>query len=295
MRAAVATVIWMLMTGSAFAAPAPVVVFLERDGHVVDTDEGAVTIPRFGGGDRVWTGIVGCVQDHFAPFQVEIVDRRPAQGEFITAVIGGRASQLGLDDESTNGVGPYDGNVLRSATVHVFSQVSGERDVGNLCAVTAHEVGHALGLDHSTTCGDIMSYHLDACGTRRFLDVEAPCGEGRPRTCGNGDDTQSSFGRLGALLGFKSAPAPASDDVEDVDPWDGTAWVSPDELDDPDELGEPDEVDELDESDELDEVEPAPASPEVDAPAQHQRCGEPRAPRTGRARAGRGHGRWRRW
>lgn len=217
MRAVLASVVMVLVsTGSAFAAaPDPVVVFLERNGAVVEMEEGDVRIPKFGGGDRAWSGIVGCVADHFSPFQIEIVDRKPARGEFITAVVGGRASLLGLDDETTNGVGPYDGNVLRTARVFVFSKVSGERDVANLCAVTAHEVAHSLGLDHSTTCGDIMSYHLDACGTRRFLDVDGPCGEGRDRMCGTGDESQNSFRRLGALVGFKAPPE--ADDEPDAD------------------------------------------------------------------------------
>jgi len=215
MRALLVSVLLLLSTGSAFAAPDPVVVFLERNGAVVGMDDGDVTIPTFGGGDRVWSGIVGCVADHFAPFEIIVVDRKPARGEFITAVVGGLASQLGLDDETTNGVGPYDGTVLRTARVFVFSKVSGERDVANLCAVTAHEVAHSLGLDHSATCGDIMSYHLDACGTRQFLDIAGPCGEGRDRMCATGDETQNSFRRLGALVGFK--PQPQADDEPEAD------------------------------------------------------------------------------
>lgn len=202
MRALIATVL-LVSAGPASAASDPVVVFLERNGQRVATDDGDIAIPKFGGGDRVWNGIVGCVADQFAPFQINVVDRKPRSGEYITAVVGGRASLFGLDDEMTNGVGPYDGTVLRAAQVYVFSKTSGERDVANLCAVTAHEVAHALGLDHSTACGDIMSYHLEACGPRRFLDVDAPCGEDDERRCGNGDETQSSYQRLGALVGFK--------------------------------------------------------------------------------------------
>ncbi len=213
MRVLIASVL-LVSAGSASAASGPVVVFLERNGQRVETDEGDITIPKFGGGDRVWKGIVGCVADHFAPFQVEVVDRKPGRGEFITAVVGGRASQFGLDDENTNGVGPYDGSVLRTAQVYVFSKTSGERDVANLCAVTAHEVAHALGLDHSTTCGDIMSYHLDACGPRRFLDVDDPCGEDAERMCANGDETQSSYGRLAALVGLKETFEDEDEDVE---------------------------------------------------------------------------------
>ena len=217
---AVSVAIVLTVGGSARAAPRPVTIFLERGGRVVSED---VTIPRFGGGDRAWRGIVGCVREHYAPFQVEVVDQKPARGEFITAVVGGRASQLGLDDRWTNGVGPHTGRVIPKAIVFVFSKVgTGERDIDNLCAVTAHEVAHAIGLDHSFKCGDVMSYWLDRCGRRQFLDADAPCGEEEARKCAGGARTQNSYRRLGALVGFRSTPAPEvePDDEQPVDPWD---------------------------------------------------------------------------
>lgn len=223
----------VLCSTVAEAASRPVTVFLERGGRVVERDGEEVSIPRFGGGDRAWTGIVACVEKAFSPFQIEVVDQRPASGDFITAVIGGHASLLGLDDRSTNGVGPYaPGRVLRNAVVHVFSKVgTGERDVANLCAVTVHEVGHALGLDHTYKCGDVMSYFLDRCGPRRILDVDMPCGEGAPRACGDGEDTQNSFRKLAAAVGLRTpsqpepepAPEPAPEDEgqdEDDGSWD---------------------------------------------------------------------------
>jgi hypothetical protein len=196
-------------------------VFLERDGRVFDQGGETIEIPRFGGGDRAWDGIVACVEQHFAPFQIDVVTRRPVRGDFITAVVGGRASQLGLDDRTTNGVGPYaPGRVLRNAVVHVFSQVgTGERDIANLCAVTVHEVAHAMGLDHSYKCGDIMSYFLDRCGPRRLLDVEAPCGESRPRSCGDGTRSQNSYRKLAAAVGLRN-PGPEPE-PEPADLWEG--------------------------------------------------------------------------
>lgn len=196
-------------------AARPVTVYLERHGKVV-TDR--VTIPAYGGGDRRWNQIVACVANHFAPFQVEVTDRRP-RGEAITAVIGGWASQLGLPNATTNGVGPYRASVIRNATVFVFAKVgTGERDVANLCAVTAHEVAHAMGLDHTYKCGDLMSYFLDRCGTRRFLDAEAHCGEHEARACGDGESTQNSYRKLGELVGFRAPPDPEPElEHEEVD------------------------------------------------------------------------------
>jgi hypothetical protein len=199
------------------AQAAPVTVFLERQGRVVDHEGEEVAIPRFGGGDAAWNKVVTCVKAEFAPFAIDIVERAPA-GDHITAIVGGLASQLGLDDRSTNGVGPYiPGRVQRNAIVHIFSKVgTGERDTQNLCAVTVHEVSHALGLDHTFKCGDVMSYYLDRCGPRKFLDVDAPCGEFSARACGNGEKTQNSYRMLAALVGLKNGALP---EPEPEDPW----------------------------------------------------------------------------
>jgi hypothetical protein len=215
------------LAGSAHAAR-PVTVFLERNGRVVSDD---VRIPRFGGGDRAWNGIVACVREQFAPFQIDIVDQKPARGQFITAVVGGRASQLGLDNRWTNGVGPHTGRVIPNAIVFVFSKVgTGERDVDNLCSVTAHEVAHAIGLDHTYKCGDMMSYFLDRCGKRRFMDTDSPCGEDEPRRCAGGARTQNSYRRLGELVGFRESPDPELEDEEE-DEWDEAAPADPYEYD----------------------------------------------------------------
>jgi hypothetical protein len=212
------------------AAPRGVTVFLDRDGRTIDHHGDEIVIPAFGGGDRAWNGIATCVAKQFSPFQIEVVTHRPTRGDFITAVIGGRASQLGLDDSSTNGVGPYSGRVIKNAIVHIFSKVgTGERDVQNLCAVTVHEVAHSLGLDHTYKCGDVMSYFLDRCGARRIMDVEAPCGESRTRRCANGDRTQNSYRRLGAMVGFRDELDPEPEpDVDANDAYDHDADGSDD-------------------------------------------------------------------
>ena len=165
--------------------------------------------------------------EQYAPFAVDIVEDTPAQGPFITAVIGGRASLMGLDDVTTDGVGPYDGTVIRDATVHVFSVIAGEADVDELCAATAHEIGHALGLDHEMRCGDVMSYSGAQCGARTFVDEEAPCGEDRRRTCGDGNDTQSSYRLLASHVGWRAGedvPARAPPPVRAPDDDDSSGW-----------------------------------------------------------------------
>ena len=194
----------LVVTGLSTAASADVGVFLDRDGG---TDAG-VTIPRFAGTDRTWQAMTTCVKANFAAFRVDVGDRRPARGTYITVLVGGRASQLELDDDSTAGVGPYSGEVIHDAVVHVFAENIGANEVAALCATASHEIGHALGLDHSRRCGDLMSYDNDRCGTQRFVDADAACGEFEDRACGNGDDTQNSYRRLAEMIGLRARPEP---------------------------------------------------------------------------------------
>ncbi len=101
--------------------------------------------------------------------------------------------------------------MTHDAVVHVFSKSVGERDARQLCNVTAHEVGHAMGLDHSMQCGDVMSYPREDCGFGRaetFVDADAPCGEYAERSCHTGEATQNSFQRLAVLVGLRHAVEP---------------------------------------------------------------------------------------
>ncbi len=202
-----------------------VTVFLDRNGMVLDRnwDDSLedIAIPRFGGSARVWAGVVSCVREKFAAFDVEVVDEQPPSGEFITALVGGRAEQLGFDGEHVAGVGVSDVVVTRDAIVHVFSQSVGERDAKQLCEVAAHELGHAMGLDHSMQCGDLMSYPREECGFGRvetFTDADAPCGEYEDRACNTGADTQNSFQRLARLVGLRAPVEPDPDDEGETGP-----------------------------------------------------------------------------
>jgi hypothetical protein len=162
----------------------------------------SVRVPAFSQSDKVWSDAVACIKDEFSPFQIDIVEERPAKGPYIEAVIGGESSLLGYG-ENVGGVGPYDGSLQASAVVFTFERTlyAGSQ---NVCEVTAHEIGHALGLDHEYLCEDPMTY-LQGCGHKTFQDRDASCGESEERACGSGEQTQNSYRQLASTLGLRDA------------------------------------------------------------------------------------------
>lgn len=155
-----------------------------------------VDVPAFAGDDAEWSELVGCVQSEYADVAIEIVDERPARGDFILVMVGGGPDIFGFD-ETVHGIAPWSGRVIGNAVVFVFQHP--DTTGRELCEVTAHEIGHAIGLDHSRDCSDTMSY--ESCGTKHFRPEPAPCGEWEDRACGNGRATQTSADELARRLG----------------------------------------------------------------------------------------------
>ncbi len=79
MRALLA--IGLLGVSATSASAQGATVFLQRGGTVIDRNwDGSlveVAIPKFGGTAKTWAGLVTCVQEKFAAFDVEVVDQRP--------------------------------------------------------------------------------------------------------------------------------------------------------------------------------------------------------------------------
>ena len=199
-----------------------VVAFLDRGGEIA-VDGVRRTLASYAGSDAQFESIGQCVRKRFAAFDIDIVTREPAHGPFIHVIFGGKASAKGYDDETVGGVAPsFDGTVQPDATVYVFSDGS-EAKLTYLCGAAAHEVGHALGLDHSRTCYDLMSY-CDVGHAREFVDVDGPCGEHEDRSCYGALTLarQNTYRKLAEALGLRHEAKP-----EDPYPVDKRTPVDP--------------------------------------------------------------------
>ena len=158
-------------------------------------------LPGWKGSDAGWARVVACVRDMFAPFAVEVTDRRPVHADFILVAVGGRPGDIGVKSRRIGGLAPFNGEAIARAVVYAFAAAQ-KHDPRTVCETIAMEVAHAYGLDHGYDCHDVMTY-LPRCGPRRFVDRYVRCGEHKPRACEGGGPTQNSFRHLSAVLGAR--------------------------------------------------------------------------------------------
>ena len=151
------------------------------------------------GSDARWKQLVACVNKQFAPFAVTVTDQRPTTEDFIMVAVGGRPTDVGIQEKDIAGLSPFNGAVIPRSIVFAFSAAT-NNDVESTCETIAMEVGHSYGLDHEYLCKDVMTY-LRGCGAKRFVDEIAACGEAKKRPCETGGTTQNSYRHLIDVLG----------------------------------------------------------------------------------------------
>jgi len=177
-------------------------------------------ISQFNAGQAAWDQVVQCVKNQYAPFNVVITDQDPGTAPHFEAIVAGRPSEAGMD-QNVGGVSPFNCSVINNAITYTFANIYGG-SVQTICEVVAQETAHAYGLDHEHLCQDPMTY-LEGCGAKSFQNTDAQCGEYSARTCKCGGSTQNSVQMITDVFG-PGVPTPPT--VTITSPADG-AKVEP--------------------------------------------------------------------
>lgn len=183
----------------------------------------SLTVPAMTTFDR--DELIQCVTDHYAPYNVMIVETEPTSGTYIEAVVGGSGALLG--DTSILGIASADNFCDISEGGIAFSFSDGHRGIQRaqeeLCATVAHEVGHLLSLQHEVMETDLMSYvTVYESNTKAFEDATSACGvyPGQETSCDCGGSTTNSSQRL---IDHVGEAAPACESIDDC--FDGETCV----------------------------------------------------------------------
>ncbi len=153
---------------------------------------GTAFISEFSHDDETWDEMVRCVKLVYEPFDIQITDVDPGSASHFEAIVAGTDDEAGF---SADGVAPAVCGIANNAITFNFANQM--NSVDRMCWTVAQETAHAFGLDHEYLCSDPMTYRNDCSGTKFFQDVDAPCGEGGPRSCScTGFSTQNSFRRI---------------------------------------------------------------------------------------------------
>ncbi|HVJ94062.1 MAG TPA: hypothetical protein VM580_29940 [Labilithrix sp.] len=154
---------------------------------------------RFANDSARWATIMNTVRNHFARYNVTVVDTEPTTGTYLEAVVTSGSPALIGYGNNLGGIAPSGCGVIRSSVVLVFD--GRLRSDVHTAEVISHELGHSLSLSHTQTPTDLMSYTNRT--PLRFEDVPAACGPSpqQPQRCNCGGPTQNNHRQLLMQLG----------------------------------------------------------------------------------------------
>jgi hypothetical protein len=165
-------------------------------------------ISEFQYSDTIWDAVVACIENTYAPYDVQVVTTEPSGTDYIEAMVAGSPNEIGQGG-GTLGYSPMatDCSPQKNWISFAFANIHGTDPVVELCATVAHETGHVYGLDHTITCKDPMSYTM-GCGQKHFLNLAMECGEENPRACQCTGDSQNTHRTLLDADGDGVTPPP---------------------------------------------------------------------------------------
>jgi hypothetical protein len=131
------------------------------------TGRSEVTMPAFEGTEAEWRGMLSCARSQYSGLPIDLVETPPANGEYLLVMVGGSPRNMG----KTNMWGwasTGDFAVVRRGVGFVFSAEHRVKDRAiALCETLTHELGHMIGLQHSTDCNEVMDARA-ACTNRDY-------------------------------------------------------------------------------------------------------------------------------
>lgn len=181
--------------GGCTVTPGPNDARINSSSIVNDTSQ----ISPWANGDNSWEVLVDCVQELYAPYDVEVTDIDPGANIFHhEAIVAGYPSEIGR--EGIGGVAPSQCSPANNVISFTFSGVYGNNPI-SICHTVGQETAHSYGLEHAMDCSDPMTY-LPTCGRQFFRDATTPCGEDfNLANCQCGGSAQNSHRWLRTVLG----------------------------------------------------------------------------------------------
>ena len=171
-----------------------------------------VSIPAYSGTAAQWNQIVQCVQQTYAPFNVQIVTTRPAAGtNYHMAIVAGKAANAG-QQSGVLGVSPFSCGYIPNSISFTFANEE-PTNIFDLCWTVAQETAHSWGLDHKYDNRDPMTYLQTGPTMKTFQNAAGSCGEYNSRQCqctyaGTGSAQMNSYALIEAVFGLAGPATP---------------------------------------------------------------------------------------
>jgi uncharacterized protein (TIGR03382 family) len=138
-------------------------------------------ISAYSGSASEWSQILSCVRQTYAPFNVQIVDTRPASGDYHMAIVAGSASEAGMG-QGVLGVSPFSCGYIPNSISFSFANEE-PSNILDMCWTVSQETAHSWGLDHKFDDKSPMTYLQQGPAMKTFQDTAMSCGEYSARQC----------------------------------------------------------------------------------------------------------------